>query len=114
MASQVHQPRGAHLVNSLPHLQGAIKRDPASYVDDFALQWHAYDAFRLLAIQGIAGQGSARRDEEQWRDLVTFLSQASSDRRIHSEPLLMPNADLAVLPPVCDTTNQPPRGNSPR
>jgi hypothetical protein len=46
-------------------------------VDDFALQWQAYDAFRLLAVQGMAGQGSARKDEEKWRDLVTFLSQVS-------------------------------------
>lgn len=80
--------RGPALLSSLPNLQNLIKRDPASYTDEFLIQLSHYNALRTIIEQGIttsasgAGTsaastsgGRAGADEERFRELVGFVAQ---------------------------------------
>lgn len=92
--------RGPALLSSLPNLQNLIKRDPASYTDEFLIQLSHYNALRTIIEQGIttsasgAGTsaastsgGRAGADEERFRELVGFVAQVCisiSYVRLHS------------------------------
>lgn len=79
--------RGGLLLASLPNLQNLIKRDPASYTDDFLIQWQHYNALRNIIEQGIStsdasgaskqggGAKGSTSDEEKFRQLVAFVAQ---------------------------------------
>lgn len=91
---QSHRERGPTLLSSLPNLQNLIKRDPASYTDEFLIQLGHYNALRTIIEHGIStsasgsaaassgaaggngGQaGKAGADEERFRELVGFVAQ---------------------------------------
>ena len=88
--------RGPTLLSSLPNLQNLIKRDPASYTDEFLIQLGHYNALRTIIEHGMStsasgaantantgggnssGTGSAGKagaDEERFRELVGFVAQ---------------------------------------
>ena len=79
--------RGPSLLSSLPNLQNLIKRDPASYLDEFLIQLGHYNALRNIIEQGIststgtatgtAAGGKAGADEERFRELANFVAQVS-------------------------------------
>lgn len=62
--------RAALLPNNLPALQNMIKRDPASYKDEFLQQWRHYQS--LLALFKLKPDGS--NVAKEFGDLVTFLA----------------------------------------
>ena len=91
--------RGPTLLSSLPNLQNLIKRDPASYTDEFLIQLGHYNALRTIVEHGMStsasgagtsnagatsgggnGQagGKAGADEERFRELVGFVAQVSA------------------------------------
>lgn len=74
--------RGPSLLASLPNLQNLIKRDPASYTDEFMIQWSHYNALRNIVEQGISTAnstaGKASSDEERFRLLVAFVAQVGA------------------------------------
>lgn len=84
--------RGPSLLSSLPNLQNLIKRDPASYTDEFLIQLGHYNALRNIIEQGIStsasgagsnanagSSGKAGADEERFRDLANFVAQVRED-----------------------------------
>ena len=97
--------RGPSALSSLPNLQNLIKRDPASYTDEFLIQFGHYNALRNIIEQGIStsasgvglngatagsatgtsgsgAQGKAGADEERFRELVGFVAQVRVARLI--------------------------------
>jgi protein SDA1 len=62
--------RAALLPNNLPALQNMIKRDAASYRDEFLQQWRHYQS--LLSLFKLKPDGGTVVKE--FGDLVTFLS----------------------------------------
>lgn len=84
--------RGLALLSSLPNLQNVIKRDPASYTDEFLIQLAHYNSLRAIIEQGIstsagtAGQpgssGKAGTDEERFRELASFVAQVRAKNKL--------------------------------
>lgn len=84
-----HTNRGALLTSNLPQLQNLIKRDPASYRDEFLQQWaHFQSIQRIWKMQpasnttgngGIGGSNAADREAEgqHFRELVSFIAQVA-------------------------------------
>ncbi|EJD07420.1 SDA1-domain-containing protein [Fomitiporia mediterranea MF3/22] len=66
-----HAGRGALLSSNLPQLQNLIKRDPSAYKEEFLQQWNHYKS--ILSIF----QANPVEQSEQFRDMITFISQVS-------------------------------------
>jgi hypothetical protein len=61
--------RGILLTANLPQLQNLIKRDPASYKEEFLQQWNHYNSIRQIF------QINPDEQAQHFRELVTFISQ---------------------------------------
>ena len=64
-----HAGRGALLSSNLPQLQNLIKRDPPAYKEEFLQQWNHYKSILNIF------QNNPVEQSEQFRDVVTFISQ---------------------------------------
>ncbi|KAJ3990093.1 SDA1-domain-containing protein [Lentinula detonsa] len=64
--------RSVLLTSNLPQLQNLIKRDPASYKDEFLQQWNHYNSIRLIF--------HLNPDEhaQHFRELVAFIAQVAT------------------------------------
>lgn len=63
--------RGVLLTANLPQLQNLIKRDPPAYKEEFLQQWNHYNSIRQIFLI------SPTEHAQQFRELVTFISQVS-------------------------------------
>lgn len=63
--------RGILLTSNLPQLQNLIKRDPASYKEEFLQQWNHYNSIRQIF------KINPEEQAQHYRELVTFISQVS-------------------------------------
>jgi hypothetical protein len=61
--------RGLQRTSNLPQLQNLIKRDPASYKEEFLQQWNHYNSIRQIFRTNPDEQTS------HFRELVSFISQ---------------------------------------
>jgi hypothetical protein len=64
--------RGLQRTSNLPQLQNLIKRDPASYKEEFLQQWNHYSSIRQIFQINPAEQAA------HFRELVTFISQVGN------------------------------------
>jgi protein SDA1 len=69
--------RGILLTANLPQLQNLIKRDPASYKEEFLQQWNHYNSIRQIF------QINPDEQAQHFRELVTFISQVWIRRRLN-------------------------------
>ncbi|MBW0478154.1 hypothetical protein O181_017869 [Austropuccinia psidii MF-1] len=98
MESSSRKPdRGLLLISNLPALQNLIKRDPAGYASEFAIQWDHYQSLRSVIQLGLgvigggdlagarcttetsggANSRGRRETEDRFREIVGFLAQTS-------------------------------------
>ncbi|KAI0272597.1 SDA1-domain-containing protein [Gloeopeniophorella convolvens] len=84
--------RGILRTSNLPQLQNLIKRDPASYKEEFLQQWNHYNSIRQIFLTNPDEQAT------HFRELVTFISQVAqcypkdtADFPSHISSLLLEN-----------------------
>ncbi|EGN92016.1 hypothetical protein SERLA73DRAFT_191723 [Serpula lacrymans var. lacrymans S7.3] len=63
--------RGVLLTSNLPQLQNLIKRDPASYKEEFLQQWNHYNSIRQIF------RFNPDEQAQHFRELVSFISQVA-------------------------------------
>ncbi|ORX40596.1 SDA1-domain-containing protein [Kockovaella imperatae] len=70
--------RGILLTSNLPQLQNLIKRDPKGYKEEFLSQYNHYlSLLRLHSISTSSNQVNNDKSDEQFANLVTFVSQVA-------------------------------------
>jgi hypothetical protein len=84
--------RGVLLTANLPQLQNLIKRDPTGYKEEFLQQWNHYNSIRQIF------QINPDEQAQHFRELVSFISQASLDLAIiHNHANIIPLIGCTML-----------------